>query len=195
MAVPMIIQSGINAVAAERVEESPCMNCKKEGYVAIFINDNGFFGHAAIIIGRSPKNTLFDPCGSYSKGKGKALENKDKNFYPRSRPSGDVFESEEFSSEDYYKYHRHEGPKINVYSFEIEKEEEELILERAEEWGGHCDMDCARRVSSVLMGIGPFKKIDDSYRFPTSLGVALKGITKMSTSMKKSDVINRMMGK
>ena len=54
-------------------------------------------------------------------------------------------------------------------------------------------MDCGLAVSSVLQGIGPFKKLE-IHRRPSSLSRAVRSLTKMSTSPKEKDVLNRMRG-
>ncbi|MDR1064674.1 MAG: hypothetical protein LBL48_12235 [Azoarcus sp.] len=59
MAIPLIIQRGLEEILPAE-KPSPCMNCdefkKKDGYVTVFINDNGLAilkeVHASIFVGR-----------------------------------------------------------------------------------------------------------------------------------------------
>jgi hypothetical protein len=197
MAIPLLIQRALAEIPTTE-KPSACVNCdefkKKDGYVTIFINANGA-GHASLFIGKNTdKNRiLYDPCGSYAKGKGYAVANPEHTW--QSRPSGDIFGADDFSYRDYYIYHRADGPDINVYSFELTKDEQSKIYERAETLGeDSCSFDCARRISEVLRGIRPFKNLASS-RWPVNLGDDLKKMTTMPTSKDKESVIDRMSGK
>lgn len=196
MAIPLLVLRGLDEI--QTVEKpTACVNCdefkKKDGYVAIFINNNGI-GHAALFVGRaSNKNwLLFDPCGSYAKGAG--YNRYDNSTKIRTR-TGDVMLKGEFSARDYYLYQRYDGPKVNVYAFEITKEEEVLIRDNIDEYAdSSCFAKCSEYVAAVLYGIKSFKGLDSRYRFPWTLESALKKLTKMSTSNEKESVILRLSG-
>jgi len=167
---------------------------EKKGYVTIFINNNGI-GHASLFVGREEDKDwlLFDPCGSYSKGKGYWLG--DKNVQIRTRTS-DVMEKGNFSSRDYYLYHVYDGPKINAYSFEITESEEQQIRANIIEFSDTgCFIRCASYVSAVLFGVETFKSLDEDYRTPWGLQSAIQKLTKLPTTTAKEDIINRMSGK
>ena len=192
--VPIFVDLGLRYNLVDDEHDVHDKHKVKDGYVAIFINNNGI-GHASLFVGREEDKDwlLFDPCGSYSKGKGYWLG--DKNVSIRTRAS-DVMEKGNFSSRDYYLYHIHDGPKINVYSFEIPKSEEQQIRQNITmTTASGCIIDCARHVSAVLYGVRTFKSLDESYRTPWGLQSAIRPLTKLPTTTGKEDIINRMSGK
>ena len=190
--------AGISAEEARLLKEQANSSKKEEekGYVTVFINNNGWAlsgkQHASLFVGRGTDadRTLFDPCGHYTKGIGFAMS--DPNHKISSR-KGAVLIGDDFSYHDYYLFHRADGGNVNAFSFEITKAEEKQIKERfAQQSADTCWMNCAKAVSNVLNGIGPFKNFD--YSRPSALSSAVRRLTKMSTSPKEKDVLNRMKG-
>jgi hypothetical protein len=184
-------------------KRSPCEDCNEpkitEGYVTIFINSNGtgIFkdGHAAVFVGRlsdGKRRLLFDPCGYYAQGKGYVKENPKHKVFNREGP---VFEGDQFDYRDYYLYHRSDGPKVNAYSFEITKKEEEQIRENIMENAEECYAECTTYVKTVLRGIEPFREVSEILSpLPSSLGNALKKQTKLPITNNENDIIKRMRG-
>lgn len=188
---------GITAEEARLLKEQQNENGNEKGYVAVFINFNGWGlslrQHAALFIGREIEKdrTLYDPCGSYKKGAGLSIN--DPNHPVLSRV-GAVSIGDQFAYLDYYLFHRLDGPNINVYGFEITKSEENQIRARLGDHDANtCQWNCAKIVSMVLKEIGPFKNLDE-YTKPSSLRNALKPLTKMPYSPQEKEVLKRMKG-
>jgi hypothetical protein len=155
MAVPLIIQRGINEIM--HVDKpSACVNCdefkKKDGTVMVFVELHSISGHAAIFVGKATDDDriLYDPCGSYIK-KGRTYR------------QGDILSANEFDYVDYKKFHEvgEKNTDMHYYFFKVTKDEERAIRERIEDTEGAttCSMDCASQVRRVLNGIGPFKNL------------------------------------
>jgi len=191
---------GITSEEARMLKEQANSSEKTEGkgYVAVFINFNGnvlpLRQHASLFIGReTDKNrTLYDPCGSYTKGAGLFINDPTQKVSSR---VGAILIGDQFAYHDYYLFHRLiDGPNVNVYGFEITKSEENQIRERIVEHDANtCSWYCAKIVSTVLNGIGPFKNLGE-YTRPDSLRKAIKPLTKMPYSSAEKEVLKRMKG-
>jgi uncharacterized Zn-binding protein involved in type VI secretion len=153
-------EGGITAEEARLLKEQ--QDEEKKGFVAVFINNNGKWTgeHASVFIGdmNDKDRILYDPCGSYDKGK------REGRLGTR---GGDVLGAEQYDYKGYYDYHREDGEDIKVFPFRITKKEEKQIRNRIldPDLLGSCDMDCTVRTREVLRGIGPFKDLKSSGTF------------------------------
>jgi uncharacterized Zn-binding protein involved in type VI secretion len=169
---------GITAEEAQPLKEQTKEE-EKKGFVVVFVNNNGRVTgeHTSVFIGEmnGKSRILYDPCGSYDKGKSEG---------GLGTRGGDVLGAEEFDYAGYYNYHKEDGPDIRIFPFRITKEEENKIRERvsSDEFLSSCDFDCTVRTRAVLTGIGPFKKLKPSGRFlrrtPKSLADDMGAIKK-----------------
>ncbi len=73
---------------------------------------------------------------------------------------------------NYLKYQYADGPDVKVYSFELTSDDDKKIRDAIDEQGGCSPLNCALCSSSVLNGIGPFKKLG-SIRTPWGMGDAM----------------------
>ncbi|HCT5823854.1 TPA: hypothetical protein OT171_004752 [Citrobacter sedlakii] len=112
----------------------------------VIVNNNGI-GHVGLHMGTGDSELLYDPGGSY--------------MTPQGIPSGSggTFMGGDANLNDYLKYQYEDGPKVTVYSFEIEPNEEKKIRDAIDEQGGCAPLYCALCSSSVLNGNGPFKNL------------------------------------
>lgn len=77
---------------------------------------------------------------------------------------------------EYLKYqYEQDGPDVRWYSFKVNKDIYEHVLQRIEAGCGGI-ANCSRCVSQVLSGIGPFEKLESGIRFPSSLRKAIEPI-------------------
>jgi hypothetical protein len=84
-------------------------------------------------------------------------------------------------------YHQGTGSTVETITFNTSNADELAIAQRIDDAGDPRGISCSRKVSGVLSGIGPFKKLD-SYLFPGSLADELKrrgGISNIFGAPKK----------
>jgi len=183
-------------------KKSPVVNCdefkEKNGYVAVFINNNGLAltkdQHAAIFLGRETDadHLLYDPSGTYAKGRGYQISDPNHRIEPR---GGAIFNKGEFSYHDYYLFHRADGPNVNVFAFNLTKCEQEEIRQRIIEniSGSEDYAQCTLLVRKVLHGIGPFKNLGKPIT-PSGLSPEVRKLTKLPTKHDEKSVLKRMRG-
>ncbi|HEX7155337.1 MAG TPA: RHS repeat-associated core domain-containing protein [Thermoanaerobaculia bacterium] len=87
---------------------------------------------------------IYDPAGSFM-----AVE----------RGSGAILTGEFGSIDDFMKYHRDSGSKVEMYCFDTTCCEEQQIRDRAEQIGDPRGFSCSRSVTACVAGIGPFSDL------------------------------------
>jgi RHS repeat-associated protein len=128
--------------------------------------------HAAVHIDNNGSPILYDPAGSYR---------------DQTRGSGGFFDGNEAALSPYIGYHQGTGSTVETITFNTSNADELAIAQRIDDAGDPRGISCSRKVSGVLSGIGPFKKLD-SYLFPGSLADELKrrgGISNIFGAPKK----------
>jgi hypothetical protein len=128
----------------------------------IITSDYGLGSHAAVRVDNSGDPILYDPGGSYMNG---------------ARGSGDFFTGNEASLGSYIKYQQGTGSDINIISFNTTPQQESAIATNIENATNPGDFGCAKGVSNVLNGVGPFKDLG-IYNLPDSLSNALQKLQK-----------------
>jgi len=109
---------------------------------------NGFMGwHSALSIASNDgEEFLYDPSGGYTPKSGERAG------------TGRTFYGREASLDDFLQWHQTDST-WRIFNFDTTPEEERMLKQRAEELGGGGSLDCADHVSTVLSGVGRFKKI------------------------------------
>ncbi len=130
-----------------------------------------FADHAGVYVENGGNPILYDPSGSYE-----ALDRKQNKPY---RPHGEAFfKEDEVNLQDYINFHsKAEGTSVKTFTFDTTKEQEEIFARRIESFGNAGGFGCAKFVSNVLTGIGPFKDLG-TFTFPGSLANELERIKK-----------------
>jgi RHS repeat-associated protein len=131
----------------------------------VVINNNGWLGHAGVVVGSGKNAVLFDPGGSY---------------HQKEKGSGDALYGRDVNLQDYIKFQKDDGPDVQIYTFSTTREEENQIKQNIED-GGCVPLRCAKCTSGVLSGIGPFKNLPSTLT-PSGLGKELIKIQKETTS-------------
>ena len=108
----------------------------------VIVNNNGI-GHVGIQGGSGENTFLYDPGGSFVATSGPS-------------GSGNLFVGTDANLNTYVQFQQEDGPKVDVYSFEISNEEFSQITNAIDEQGGCAALFCASCSSSVLRTLGRF---------------------------------------
>lgn len=111
---------------------------------AIITYGYGIGSHSAVKVDNSGNPILYDPGGSYLR---------------EIRGSGDYLRGQRPTSKHYINYQKSTGSEVHTFQFHTSAQDENILALRIQSAPNPGTLGCARGVSSVLNGAGPFKEL------------------------------------
>jgi RHS repeat-associated protein len=122
----------------------------EETTVSISYHPDGWYGHASVMTDEQ----IYDPSGANCLCQ---YDEMDRGPYPPG--SGETYERNPLTDNAFRRHQSSGGWVVHNYRFATTPEQERLINDRIRNRGGGGFFGCARSVSNVLDGIGPFRNL------------------------------------
>lgn len=161
----------------EAVRQATVVNTgpTKLSLVTVVANRDDAGAHSGLLIDASQR-VLFDPAGSFK--------------HPLMPERNDVhYGVTDVRRDIYLDYHARETHRVVLQTVEVSPEIAEMVLRRAQSYGAVPKAQCARSISSILLGVPGFEAVKTTW-FPNQLSESFSKVPGVTYRVLRDEDLN-----